>query len=126
MPEGKDTGWRFWNVQDGILVSPFALVPLASTGLAESRSGIAYWPKVEDIHRAIDVFALTDEHAITFGLVSGLKGVDPHTQTYRANGWIYRMPTSYRAQRYQVTHIFADTKVDYELLTRPLGELPTC
>lgn len=119
-------GYRYWSVQAGKLVAPFAGEVLPDDGVAIATCdvhpnppgprccGIGYYST-----RTALPFNLLDphEHAITAGEVTGPTMPDTRAQLYQDGlQWVSLRPGR-RCARYAVQKIYTDAMVDYPELT---------
>lgn len=125
------TGWRYWRVQDGKLVSPFAGEPMpldglvvASTPLPFRNNGVHYHLTPADAYTTAQ--HLPPPVAITAGIIHGSHLPEHHMQPYRDGDTWVTVPPGRRCTKYEVTQIYTDAAitVDYGIPTHPLSEVP--
>jgi hypothetical protein len=123
-------GWRFWEIRDGRLVSPFQFSTLPPTGLIEAHCddhprppvashlcGIAYYPTIEAMTEAARLFNLSDTDAITIGEVIGTTVADPSRTYATGTAFSWRMtktPQAWRCSAYRVLSIITPSSVELD------------
>lgn len=144
-PESRSTGhteafnviaWRYWEVRNRKLVSPYQFTELPANGIAVATCdtghpapgptclcGIAYYPTTQDMQQAITAMSLhTDPNiAYTAGTVTGHTYRDP-CSLYRTGDLLTGLrwatpPPAWRAATYTALAVFTDhhTELDHAL-----------
>lgn len=94
------TGYRWWLVENGRLVSPFAGITLRPNGIA---FGVSYYATPTDMDRVATLLNRRTT-ALTIGTITGSRP-DPEPQTYDIDGTMVTLPDAWIADTYRVRTI---------------------
>ncbi|QVI29932.1 hypothetical protein MN2019_11935 [Mycolicibacterium neoaurum] len=100
---GTLEGYRWWLVENGRLVSPFASIVLPANGIAFDTSFYATRDDLDEAAAYLDRRAT----ALTIGTVTRVHP-DPEPQTYDIGGRKVQLPAAYIANTYTVQTIITN------------------
>lgn len=104
-------GYRWWVVENGKLISPFASVVLPPNGIATDVSYYATRADLDRVAKYLDPRAA----ALTIGTITGTTRPDPEPQTYDIGKTKVRLPDAWIGQHYCVTRIITNAPVLYPI-----------
>lgn len=104
-------GYRWWIVENGKLVSPFAGVTLPPNGITSDVSYYASRADLDRVAKYLDPRAT----ALTIGTVTGTTRPDPEPQVYDIGNSKVRLPDAWIGQTYRTHTIITNAPVLYPI-----------